>query len=121
MSQSSMTTTSITSIKVRVTVMVERVCRPLLSTTLGLLIATEGVLLAIGLTIVVQIAFSPAVATMPGAMVLALVAVVSGAATAWVLGQVIPYTLPSWSKLTPTGLPMIFVYIVPTSLFQPFL
>lgn len=94
----------------------------IISTSLGLLGGAIGVALAIGLAIVVQRLLFPATIFLPGAILLGVVAVLSGWGVSWLLSQVARHICPDLScNLHEKGMQMMLIFSAFTSLLQTFL
>ena len=93
----------------------------ILSTGLGLLGGAVGVALTIGLAILAQLLLFPTAVFAPGALPLALVAVITGLGLTWLFSRIAPYLLPSLSGYPTRGIQVMFVFSTLTSLLQTFL
>jgi hypothetical protein len=88
-------------------------------TILGLLGGTTGVVLAIGLAIAVQGLLFPTMIFLPGAVLLGVMAVLSGWGVSWLLGQAARRICPDLPcNLHEKGMQMMLIFSAFTGLLQ---
>ena len=102
--------------------LIQRLLQYMLCAGMGIVGGAVGVALTIGAVILIQSILFPAVIFTPGAMVIAVAAVLVGLAISWLISRIARLTLPTlFEQLDERPLQVIFVFSVLTSLLQTIL
>ena len=102
--------------------LIQRLLQYMLCAGMGIVGGAVGVALTIGAVILIQSILFPAVIFTPGAMVIAVAAVLVGLAISWLISRIARLALPTlFEQFDERPLQVIFVFSVLTSLLQTIL